>query len=534
MLMFVALLVCAACLPCRAAQQPPLALLDEADAAFTAGDFGRAAWLYNEVKRSYPESSTVRISLGSTYLKLGWLRYAGGEFSKALELTARTNTLAWIGLGCYYDRTNEPAQALLCYAHACRCDPANAFACRALGAAQYRAKDYSRAADTLLRAAALGLESEGLYALVGSCDEKHARWKGARDNYEKAFALNPNNAELARRLMLLNRDRFRDREKAVHYFTAFEKLNPQAAAREKPLFDRAPSGVLVTNPYLNSAGAPGTNPPPPAAGATQVVSSAEAQQRSEADYYASLAERSLMNELPKEAIRYYKLALEKDPRRAAYNREIARLYEREFHDLNLALKFYDRYLESCKNNDQEFQDMLAYVKSLRQQYDSVESGERTRRQEEEDRQRAEEQARQKAETERQQRVMQDVAQQPESYDSVINRGADEWRKHSDAEAARRYFQKAIAINPAYANAYYNLGLLCLAQTNFTAAIEYLSTALQKNPAFADSHLALGSVYDRLGKKPNATEHFTLYLELAPGGQYASAVRDWLSKNAGAQ
>jgi len=532
MMAIAAILVCAGCGPKRA----PLAMLKEADEAFAARDYGRAAWLYHELKTAYPDSVTVRISLGFTYLKLGWLPYAGGEFSRALELSGRRNALAWLGLGMYYMRSDDWKLAMFCYGHARALDTQNPLVYMKLGMAYYQSREYANAAMNFTHAASLGNKSDALYALIGSCYERAAQWPLAVENYERAFAANKQNAEAARRLAVLYRDRFSNMRKAREYFQAFAKLDPERAKAVAETFEPR-SGPLISNPVpfvavaepaetQQAAEAAAPAPAPP-------LSPAEKQARELADYYMRLGSRSVSNELPKDALRYFKQAVEKDPSRAYLNKEIAKIYEREFHDLNMAITYYEKYLEACRNNDEEFQASVAYVKKLREEYERIEGAERKRRLEEEERKRREEDERKHAEDERRRQAEARAAEEPETYDAAINRGAA-MIASSQLEEARRYFQKAITINQAYPNAYYNLGLVYVMQTNFTDAIAYFQQALEKNPNYAESHLALGTVYDRLQQREAALEHFTTYLELAPNTSYADLVREWITRNAGAR
>lgn len=70
------------------------------------------------------------------------------------------------------------------------------------------------------------------------------------------------------------------------------------------------------------------------------------------------------------------------------------------------------------------------------------------------------------------------------------------------------YEKAIELDPHYADAYDNLAKLYYAETNFDKAEEYELKAIEINPNFSTAHLTLGWVY-LLGKSDSekAIEHF---------------------------
>ena len=133
----------------------------------------------------------------------------------------------------------------------------------------------------------------------------------------------------------------------------------------------------------------------------------------------------------------------------------------------------------------------------------------------------------------QKKDLEEAQKEPQDYNSVLTKGVSllNEKKFDDA---RKYFQKAIHINSAYPNAYYNLGLVFTSEKNYKESVKFFKKALGKNPEFALAHLALGTVYNKLDEKENAIDHFNYYLELSPNSQRAAAVRAWLTKNAGAR
>ena len=146
----------------------PSELLREADKAFRGGDYGRAAWVYYQLKRQFRDNANIHISLGYTYLKLGWPLYAGGEFSTALEITGKTNALAWLGLGT----ADAPTYA-----------PDNPAVNKKLGNTFYYSGEYNLAAKNYLHAATLGERNSDLYSAIGACYEHIEQWSKAAYAY---------------------------------------------------------------------------------------------------------------------------------------------------------------------------------------------------------------------------------------------------------------------------------------------------------------------------------------------------------------
>ncbi len=530
--LLILMVVCAAA--CSRQPAPALAL-KEADQSFQAGDYARAALLYYRLKRTrdFRDHDGLRVSLGSAYLRLGWLTYAGGEFSSALKNSANTNALAWLGLGTYYARTGEWTYAILCLAHARTLDPYNPLVYLKLGNVFFQAREYAQAADNFLYAASLGLESDELYGAVAQCYERTAQWPRAAAAYEKAHKLNPKNDRVVRRMAALYRDQLGNMAKTRHYYDLLKRLNPSIARTEAQQYEDKLRTAITSNPFLAAVAASTGAPAAAVTGAVPTAAdAAQAQRVTQADYYESKARVSLLNDLPKEALKYYRLALEADPQRARYNRDIAELYEQHFQDLNLAIKHLDRFLELCKDDDQ-FEAVLARRNALRERYNQQDA-ERLRRQQEEEQQRLAEEERQRREAEQRQRAF-EATPAPQSYDAALAAGARFMRDDAlNLDEARRMFETAISLNASYPDAFYNLGLIYVRQTNFPDSIQYFKTALEKDPRYAKSYLALGMVYERMLDRTNAIEHYAQYLDLMPGDAFAASVRERVEKLAAAQ
>ena len=505
----------------------PEQLAQEANAAFEAGNYGRAAWIFNELKREYRDNANIHISLGYTYLKLGWPLYAGGEFSTALELTDHTNALAWIGLGSSYSEEKKWKSAILSYLYAANYDPKNPELYIKLGNAFYYNGSYDSAAKNYLHSASLGKSEGKLYSLIGRCYELDEQWAKAANAYEQSLTLDKNNSSTVHHLLVIYRDKFNNVAKTKVFYKLLQKLNPELADVESESFKKKIHQSLVTNPNTQVS----ANDSAPLK-----ISREEIQQKqiqAEANRYENLARISLTNELPKEALKYYKKAVKTDEKRTYLNKEIGKLYETEFNDLKLSMEYYSKYLDICKKPGEEFDLTVSKIKELQKKYSLIEAEERNQRRQaelEEERRLAEEK---KLIIEQQKRDLEAARKVPQSYDEVIMEGVKRM-ENNEYDQARKYFQKAISINSSFPNAYHNLGLVYFSQTNYPAAIQYFKTAIEKNAKYADSYLTLGLSYIKLKKPADATESFTYYLELAPNTSYANWVNEWLIKNAGAR
>ncbi|GAB3315646.1 tetratricopeptide repeat protein [Hymenobacter humi] len=100
--------------------------------------------------------------------------------------------------------------------------------------------------------------------------------------------------------------------------------------------------------------------------------------------------------------------------------------------------------------------------------------------------------------------------------------------HSDQGGgeAMTSFDRAIAANPSYAQAYYKKGVLNVRSRNFNAARESLSKAIELDPSYAPAYRELADMYYYAGQYDLALSTFQKYIGLAEkspatDAQYAS-------------
>ncbi|MFO1488707.1 MAG: tetratricopeptide repeat protein [Verrucomicrobiota bacterium] len=139
------------------------------------------------------------------------------------------------------------------------------------------------------------------------------------------------------------------------------------------------------------------------------------------------------------------------------------------------------------------------------------------------------------------------------------------QRNGDLAAAIQSYNRATAQDPAYFEAFYNLGLAAgaagdipqalgasehalairpdsvdarlnfaqlLKQVNFYFdAANELATVVAKSPGEARAHLALGNLYAQQFHQPaKAREHYLKVLELEPRNPQSAAIREWLVSN----
>jgi Tfp pilus assembly protein PilF len=98
--------------------------------------------------------------------------------------------------------------------------------------------------------------------------------------------------------------------------------------------------------------------------------------------------------------------------------------------------------------------------------------------------------------------------------NLFSQTAEEWKKLGNVELdsanynkAIEYYQKAIEIDDAYFDAYYNLGLAFSLILDFDKAIEYYNKAITLNDTIADTFFSLGFIYMEKQDYDKAIEMF---------------------------
>jgi tetratricopeptide (TPR) repeat protein len=97
--------------------------------------------------------------------------------------------------------------------------------------------------------------------------------------------------------------------------------------------------------------------------------------------------------------------------------------------------------------------------------------------------------------------------------NVLNSRGMALERKEKLEEAREDYEKAIEINPGYANAYNNLGNIKLNQGDYAGAIEDYNRAISLNGLFVEAHCNRGIAKEDLGDFTGAVKDYTRAIEL---------------------
>jgi len=106
-----------------------------------------------------------------------------------------------------------------------------------------------------------------------------------------------------------------------------------------------------------------------------------------------------------------------------------------------------------------------------------------------------------------------------------NEGLDAVARGSFLDAAAR-FREALSLDPAFAEAHYNLGVTYQRMRAHDSAADALREAVKRQPQDADYRYALGTSYYHLGRYDDAAGAFEAALRIQPGhleAQYSLAL-----------
>ena len=97
--------------------------------------------------------------------------------------------------------------------------------------------------------------------------------------------------------------------------------------------------------------------------------------------------------------------------------------------------------------------------------------------------------------------------------------------------AENQFSEALKLNPFYAKAYTNIGMIYRRRNNYEKAEEYYQRALMLNSDDPQNYLALGILYHNYIKDhKRAIENYQKYLDL--GGTDRLQVTNWIKECGG--
>jgi Tfp pilus assembly protein PilF len=105
-----------------------------------------------------------------------------------------------------------------------------------------------------------------------------------------------------------------------------------------------------------------------------------------------------------------------------------------------------------------------------------------------------------------------------------------YKAKGDLQTARDTFLRAVKANSNMVKAGYMLAVTCRELKDPEQAFEQLNRILKVQPNYADAQCLMGFLYFDKGQTDLARKRFERYLQLAPSGESAKQVREWLNKN----
>jgi tetratricopeptide (TPR) repeat protein len=112
-----------------------------------------------------------------------------------------------------------------------------------------------------------------------------------------------------------------------------------------------------------------------------------------------------------------------------------------------------------------------------------------------------------------------AAKRPENWRAFNNLG-NSLLKADRVEDALPYFDRAIAVNPTYADAHNNRGVVMLRRRDSRQALEEFTLATQYKPNYADAFYNMGEAHLQLGKPEDAIPPLRRSLEINPNNPKA--------------
>jgi tetratricopeptide (TPR) repeat protein len=121
--------------------------------------------------------------------------------------------------------------------------------------------------------------------------------------------------------------------------------------------------------------------------------------------------------------------------------------------------------------------------------------------------------------------------EPDYADAYCNLGAVLYNK-GNREAARRAFEACLALEAHHVEASFNLANVLEEEGEDEVALLHYRRALVADPLYPDLHINLALLYEKLGREGQARAHWRRYLQLDPGGSWAEVARLRLDRRSG--
>ena len=232
------------------------ALMYEANATNSKALFGRAADMYEKALLRDTGSVEAMNNLATAYLNLGRYAESLALYNKLLELDTIHRAVVYSNLGDYYERQQDPVNALACFEKAARNDAYNAYPWRKYGLFLLRNGRMAEAETALLHALATdrmfsayycnGLVKSYRDAVIQANDttvrllgkklqDPHIAADTARFDYVSFQQVRRQNPRAGFNLLYLGDvySAMGNREKALAFYTACESEYPRLAGEAR-------------------------------------------------------------------------------------------------------------------------------------------------------------------------------------------------------------------------------------------------------------------------------------------------------------
>ena len=159
---------------------------------------------YLQILKQAPDDTSARGNLATCFIMMGQLEPAVGQYKYILEKDPKSATAAY-NLAALYELKNDYNEAMIYYKKAIELNPKNANAFCSLAKCLISRKDYKASQTLLDHAKKIAPDSYFVHLNQGYLNEVQEKTREAIEEYTRAVALNPKDADSKRNLeRLLN------------------------------------------------------------------------------------------------------------------------------------------------------------------------------------------------------------------------------------------------------------------------------------------------------------------------------------------
>ncbi len=116
-----------------------------------------------------------------------------------------------------------------------------------------------------------------------------------------------------------------------------------------------------------------------------------------------------------------------------------------------------------------------------------------------------------------------IALDPEFADAHCNLGTVHYNQ-GRRQAALDGFRRALEVDPRHLEANFNAASLLEEQRRGEAALRHYQIVLDVDPLYVDAHVNIALLYEKLARPERAAEHWRRYLQIDPHGPWADVAR----------